>query len=690
MLACLVLGSAIHLFSQLQEPTPPVNIIIDSDLALDADDVGDHAVLWALVSRGEARVIAIINSSANDYAAPAGHAIATYYGYPGVPVGAHKGATPNVEGSALSPYAQQITNEFGTPGETRNDYPDAVTVYRQALANAADNSVYIVANGYYQPLQGLLQSGPDAISPLTGVQLVARKVKRFVPSGGWFPSGNEHNFRVDADAASYVFAHWPGEIVSVGAQVGQDTVTGPSPTADGSKDPIKRAYDLYGSSSRAWGQAAILYAVRGGIGSTFYVGGFNGQTIVDGSTGQFPGSNFWSQTPSVGHSWVDKQISADQLGLILNPLLQASSLIPSVGSISPASLGAGSSAQTITLTGNKFFNDSQVLFNGSSRQTTFVTGTQLAVQLSSGDLAQVGNQALTVVNSTEGGWQSNAVNLNVFATTPTLSGISPVSATVGSGPITLTATGSGFAQSSVVQVNSDDRTTTFVSGTQLTATLTANDLATAGLRSITVNNPGGGTSTALTFTVNNPLPALSAMSPTNVIAGSSGFTLTLNGSNFVASSAVRVNGVDRPTTFVSGTRLTAAIPASDLATAKLLSITVASPGPGGGVTSALTFAVNNPVPTISSISPNPVLALGSSFTLTVNGTGYNSSSVVQVNGSPRPTTLVSPTQLQAQIPQADIIAVGQRTITVFNPTPGGGTSNAATLTVIGLLGTLHL
>jgi hypothetical protein len=83
-----------------------------------------------------------------------------------------------------------------------------------------------------------------------------------------------------------------------------------------------------------------------------------------------------------------------------------------------------------------------------------------------------------------------------------------------------------------------------------------------------------------------------------------------------------------------------------------------------------------------------VLALGNSFTLTVNGTGYNSSSVVQVNGNPRPTTLVSPTQLRAQIPQTDILSIGQRTITVLNPAPGGGTSNATTLTVIGLLGML--
>jgi hypothetical protein len=92
------------------------------------------------------------------------------------------------------------------------------------------------------------------------------------------------------------------------------------------------------------------------------------------------------------------------------------------------------------------------------------------------------------------------------------------------------------------------------------------------------------------------------------------------------------------------------------------------------------------VPSISSISPSIALALGSSFTLTVNGSGFVSGSVVEVNGSSRPTTFVSSTQLTAQISNNDILSVGTRTITVFNPAPGGGTSNSATLTVIGLLG----
>src|SRR5262249_45136981 len=106
----------------------------------------------------------------------------------------------------------------------------------------------------------------------------------------------------------------------------------------------------------------------------------------------------------------------------------------------------------------------------------------------------------------------------------------------------------------------------------------------------------------------------------------------------------------------------------------------------GGLSAVVPFTVNHPAPWPSNISPSTALVLGPSFTLTVNGSGFVSSSVVQVNGSARPTTFVSATQLTAQVSNNDILTLGQRSITVFNPSPGGGTSNTATLTVIGLLG----
>lgn len=327
------------------------------------------------------------------------------------------------------------------------------------------------------------------------------------------------------------------------------------------------------------------------------------------------------------------------------------------------------------------------MVNGSGRPTTFVSGTQITVQLSAADMSQVGNQALTVSNSSEGNWTSNTMNFTVAAANPTLSSISPSSATAGSGPISLSVTGSSFMTNSFVQVNGAARSTTFVSSTQLATTLSAADLANSGSISVSVSTPGGGSSGALVFTVNNPVPGLSGLSPSSVVAASPGFNLTVTGSNFVPGSVVQVNGANRSTTFINATQLTAAIPASDIAVGGSISITVFNAAPGGGTSSAQILTVNNPVPTISSVSPNPALAIASSYTLTVSGTGFVRGSVIRIDGSLQATTFVSSTQLTAQV-NGGIIAIGVHSVTVFNPTPGGGTSNSVNLTVVSLLGEL--
>jgi uncharacterized repeat protein (TIGR01451 family) len=92
-------------------------------------------------------------------------------------------------------------------------------------------------------------------------------------------------------------------------------------------------------------------------------------------------------------------------------------------------------------------------------------------------------------------------------------------------------------------------------------------------------------------------------------------------------------------------------------------------------------ATSNPTPAITSLSPASVVAGSGAFTLTVNGSGFISTSVVNLNGSPRVTTYVSSTQLTAAILSTDVAAAGLPAITVTNPAPGGGTSNSATLNV---------
>jgi hypothetical protein len=361
---------------------------------------------------------------------------------------------------------------------------------------------------------------------------------------------------------------------------------------------------------------------------------------------------------------------------ITNPL-------PTISSISPATAVAGSGGFTLVITGTNFVTNSVVRWNGNDRPTTFVSSTQLTAAIPASDVATAGTANVTVFNPAPGGGTSNTATFTITNPSPTITTISPATTVAGSGGFTLTITGTNFVTGAVVRWNGNNRTTGFVSSTVLTATIPASDVATAGTANVTVFNPapGGGTSNTATFTITNPSPTITTISPSTTVAGSGGFTLTITGTNFVNSAKVRWNGSDRPTTFFSSTRLEAAIPASDVATAGTANVTVFNPAPGGGESGAVTFTITNPAPTISSISPATAVAGSGGFTLTITGTNFVNSSVVRWNGSDRPTTFFSSTRLEAAIPASDVATAGTANVTVFNPAPGGGESGAVTFTI---------
>jgi putative nucleotidyltransferase with HDIG domain len=104
-----------------------------------------------------------------------------------------------------------------------------------------------------------------------------------------------------------------------------------------------------------------------------------------------------------------------------------------------------------------------------------------------------------------------------------------------------------------------------------------------------------------------PAPATTGISPATKTVGDAAFTLTVDGANFVnGASVVRLDGADRATTFVSSTRLTAAIPASDLSTSGNRTITVFTPAPGGGTSNAQTLAVRT-TPVITWANPAAIV-----------------------------------------------------------------------------------
>lgn len=266
---------------------------------------------------------------------------------------------------------------------------------------------------------------------------------------------------------------------------------------------------------------------------------------------------------------------------------------------------------------------------------------------------------------------------------PAVRSATPNSVSIGASNVTLTVVGSNFVQGSTVMWNGSALTTTFVSSTQSTASIPATALSgPPGNIPVTVTNPapGGGTSGSVDVVLQSPQPSIASLSPNGVILGSGSFTLTVNGSNFVSGALVYWNGASRVTSFVNSTQLTTSIPASDLAltAATIASVTVQNPSPSAGISNVAVLNVESPVPVVSSIAPQSALAGGGAY-INVNGSGFLNNATIQLAGQPVSTIYNGSTELVARIPTT---LVGDVAVTVTNPAPNAGSSNALTLSLV--------
>lgn len=355
---------------------------------------------------------------------------------------------------------------------------------------------------------------------------------------------------------------------------------------------------------------------------------------------------------------------------------------PAIQAISPMSAAAGTNGFTLAITGSNFLSSSVVAWNGSTKQATLVSSSQLAVAISTGDLGTSGTAQITVSNPAPGGGQASTSFMISAPAAPGVTSVSPSALTVGDGPVSLTVSGNNFVMSSVAEWNGSSRPTTYVSNTQLTVAIPASDVASPSASvpiTVSTPSPGGGTSNSIPVVVQNPLPSISSLSPSRAVLGGVAFTLTANGSNFVSGATVYWNSVSRVTLFVSSTQLTASILASDLAlpSGNSASITVQNPSPSAGVSNATSLGLENPAPQINSISRTSSLA-GVSVSITVAGSGFVPGATIQLESQTFPTNFVTLSSLSSQV----TASVGSLTLTVTNPSPAAGPSNGIPYTGI--------
>ena len=356
---------------------------------------------------------------------------------------------------------------------------------------------------------------------------------------------------------------------------------------------------------------------------------------------------------------------------------------PMITDLSPTSVQAGSPGFLLEVFGVNFTTSSVVFLNGTALPTQFICSKEVTATVSASAITSTGLLPVKVGNSTTTG-TSNQVYLYVSSQNPvpTITSLAPPNTLAGGAAFTLTVNGTNFISSSVVNWNGSPRVTTYVSASVVTAAITAADIATGGTSNVTVVNPapGGGTSNAVVFTIDNPVPTITSLNPPSATATGPAFTLTVNGTNFDPASVVNWNGSPRATTFVSGTQLTAAITAADIATVGTSNVTVFNPAPAGGTSNVFQFTVNSDVPTLTFITPMSAPTNTPGVTITLTGTGFLPSSVAYAATGTiaLATTYVGPSQLTAQIPAANLALFTTTpvvNIEVINPAPGGA-SNA--------------
>lgn len=359
-----------------------------------------------------------------------------------------------------------------------------------------------------------------------------------------------------------------------------------------------------------------------------------------------------------------------------------------VSALAPASVEVGSGSLELAVRGTGFVPKSQVRLNGDRRATTFVSSTELRAALLAADLASA--RAMSVSVFTPGAGTSNAISLAVEGAATAQADTEPPRFTTTPTNLTIPATSPAAANVALVLPlavdNSGSVTVSSVPAAGV-GTLFPVGTTTVVYTAVDPSNNKATISSTITVTPQPPAPTMfiTQLDPGNGVPGARGFALAVRGTGFTSGMVVRWNGGNRTTTFLTSSVLSAFILTSDLISPGTTSVTVLNPATGAE-TPATNFFVDaslNVVPRITALGRTSAVA-GATIGFAINGDFFVPGSIARWNGTDLPATAVSLNGshiLGVQIPALMAANPGTYRVTVFNPGPNGGESNAATFTL---------
>lgn len=295
-----------------------VKMIFDTDMGPDYDDVGALAMVHAFHDQGKVDLLATIASTNYENVGNVLSIINSYFGKRNIPTGVSGSYGVDMRDwqfwsdSLVSKYTHYISQE---------PRKDAVKLYRKLLSSADDNSITIVTVGFLSNIAELLRSQGDEISPLTGKELMHKKVKTLISMAGKFPEGMEFNIEMDAASANYVNDHWKGKWILSGFEIGEKIHTGLPLIKNNSitDSPVKDVYRISipmaeedEKGRMSWDQTAVLVAALGV--EPFY-------KIERGNLVLKPdGYNYWEKGGG-NHYILIEEADPNEVGELINSLM---------------------------------------------------------------------------------------------------------------------------------------------------------------------------------------------------------------------------------------------------------------------------------------------------------------------------------------------------------------------------------
>lgn len=274
MIKRLILFLATALAATVTSMGGPVKVIFDTDMGNDVDDCLAMEVLYRYMDRGKVDLLGVLSSKREIESVQYLDILNTCAGHTEIPLGIVKTYPEEKYTMRHTNFAAQIV-QTGKHPRSLTDYeslPDGYKLARRLLAeNGGKPDITVVAVGFSTNLKRLMESVPDEISPLSGMELIRQNVCKLVMMAGDFHRDQtEYNVRVDVPSARTIMEHWPTPVIISDHEIGYNMRIPLTKVHGnfGDNHPVTEAFDILVPSSTMPTErplhdpAAVLFAVE--------------------------------------------------------------------------------------------------------------------------------------------------------------------------------------------------------------------------------------------------------------------------------------------------------------------------------------------------------------------------------------------------------------------------------------------